>query len=83
MSDIDRDGTNSGLNIKIAKKISKTISIPLIFSGGCGLASHFVEGFKNTDVDAISAGTFFAKKDQNIFQLRSQILNSGINLRQV
>ncbi len=83
LSDIDRDGTNSGLNIKIAKKISKTISIPLIFSGGCGLASHFVEGFKNTDVDAISAGTFFAKKDQNIFQLRSQILNSGINLRQV
>ena len=33
--------------------------------------------------DAISAATFFANKDQNIFQLRSQILNSGIDLRQV
>ncbi|MGB0405490.1 MAG: hypothetical protein ACPGDB_04825, partial [Fusobacterium sp.] len=63
-------------------KLSKLIKIPLIFGGGCGLASHFVDGFKKTNIDAISAATFFANKDQNIFQLRSQILNSGINLRQ-
>ncbi|OUX36086.1 MAG: imidazole glycerol phosphate synthase subunit HisF [Candidatus Pelagibacter sp. TMED273] len=83
LNDIDRDGTSTGLNIKAAKKISELLSIPIIFSGGCGLASHFVEGFKNTNIDAISAGTFFANRDQNVFQLRSQILNSGINLRQV
>ena len=82
VTDIDRDGTNRGLNIDIAKKLSEIIKIPLIFAGGCGLASHFVEGFKKTNIDAISAATFFANKDQNIFQLRSQILNSGINLRQ-
>ena len=83
MNDIERDGTSNGLNIKVAKKISEFLSIPLIFSGGCGLASHFVDGFKKTKIDAISAATFFANKDQNIFQLRSQILNSGIDLRQV
>ena len=83
INDIERDGTGTGLNIDVAKKISEFLSVPLIFSGGCGLASHFVEGFKNTKIDAISAATFFANKDQNIFQLRSQILNSGINLRQV
>lgn len=83
MNDIERDGTSTGLNIEVAKKISEFLSIPLIFSGGCGLASHFVEGFKKTKTDAISAATFFASKDQNIFQLRSQILNSGIDLRQV
>lgn len=82
VTDIDRDGTNKGLNIDIAKKLSEIIKIPLIFAGGCGLASHFVEAFKKTNIDAISAATFFANKDQNIFQLRSQILNSGINLRQ-
>ena len=46
MNDIERDGTSTGLNIEVAKKISEFLSIPLIFSGGCGLASHFVEGFK-------------------------------------
>ena len=82
VTDIERDGSNNGLNIDIAKKLSGFLNIPLIFAGGCGLASHFVEGFKNTNIDAISAATFFANRDQNIFQLRSQILNSGINLRQ-
>ena len=82
VTDIDRDGTNSGLNIEIAKRLAEILNIPLIFAGGCGLASHFVDGFKNTKIDAISAATFFANRDQNIFQLRSQILNSGINLRQ-
>ena len=56
---------------------------PLIFSGGCGLASHFVDGFKNTDIDAISAANFFSNRDQNIFELRAQLLNSGIKLRQI
>ena len=82
VTDIERDGTNNGLNIDIAKKLSGFLNIPLIFAGGCGLASHFVDGFKSANIDAISAGTFFANRDQNIFQLRSQILNSGINLRQ-
>lgn len=81
ITDIDRDGTSSGLNLEVAKKISTLIDIPLILSGGCGLASHFVDGFKKTKIEAISAATFFANKDQNIFQLRSQILNSGIGLR--
>jgi len=82
VTDIDRDGTNKGLNIEVAKKISEFTNIPITFAGGCGLASHFVDGFKNTNISAISAATFFANRDQNIFQLRSQLLNSGINLRQ-
>jgi cyclase len=83
VTDIDKDGTNSGLNIDVAKKISNFLNIPLIFAGGCGLASHFVDGFKKGNVDAISAANFFSKRDQNIFELRAQLLNSGINLRQV
>ena len=83
VTDIERDGTNSGLNIEVSKKISAILNIPLIFAGGCGLASHFVDGFKSGNMDAISAANFFSKRDQNIFELRAQLLNSGINLRQV
>ena len=42
----------------------------------------FIRPIKNTPKKQNNK-TFFANKDQNIFQLRSQILNSGINLRQV
>ena len=69
INDIERDGTGTGLNIDVAKKISEFLSVPLIFSGGCGLASHFVEGFKNTKIDAISAATFLQIRIKIFFNL--------------
>lgn len=81
LSDINRDGCNSGLNIDLANLISKTLKIPVIISGGCGIAKHFVDCFKQTKVQGIAAGNFFSNKDQNIFQTRAQIVNSNIPLR--
>ena len=71
LTDIDKDGTKSGLNIKIAEEITKKIDIPVILSGGCGLAEHFVEGFKKTNIQGICAGTFFSYRDQNFFEARA------------
>ena len=81
LTDINRDGTNKGLNINIVNKLSKISHIPIIISGGCSFASDFISCFKKTRVDAIAAGNFFCFKDQNPLQTRSQILNSGISLR--
>ena len=58
-----------------------SVSIPVITSGGCGLASHFSEGFINGSANAVSAGTYFSFKDQNPMQTRSHIKNSGIPIR--
>ena len=57
------------------------LKIPVIISGGCGVAQHFVDAFKKTKVEGIAAGNFFSFRDQNIHQTRSQILNNGIELR--
>ena len=83
LCDINRDGTSKGLDIKAIKEVTKIINIPVIASGGCGLAEHFVDCFKKTGAQGISAGNFFSNKDQNIFQTRSQIINSGIPLRKI
>ncbi len=81
LCDIDRDGTGQGLNIVIAQQISDELPIPVIISGGCGRAEHFVEGFIEARVDAVAAGTFFALRDQNPLQTRSHIANAGISIR--
>jgi cyclase len=78
---IDRDGTRSGLEIEVTRMVSETASIPVITSGGCGLAAHFIEGFEQGKADAVSAGTFFALRDQSFMQTRSHIKNAGINIR--
>lgn len=81
LTSIDRDGTRGGLDIELTRKVVESVSIPVITSGGCGLASHFVEGFVDGKADAVSAGTYFCFKDENPMQARSQIKNAGIPIR--
>ncbi len=78
---IDLDGTSKGLDNKLTNEVVCNVSIPVITSGGCGLASHFSDGFIDGSADAVSAGTYFSFKDQNPMQTRSHIRNSGIPIR--
>ncbi len=80
ITSIDKDGTQTGLDIDIVAEISRSVKIPVIASGGCGLASHFIDGFK-AGADAVSAGTFFCFKDQSPIQTRSHISTAGIPIR--
>lgn len=81
LTSIDNDGTRSGLALEQIKKVVSLVKVPVIASGGCGLAKHFVDGFLQTNCSAVSAGNFFAHRDQNFIQTRSQIFNAGINIR--
>lgn len=81
LTSIDNDGMRKGLNLEISERISTKLSIPVINSGGCGIAQHFIDGFLIGKADAISSGTFFALQDQSFMQTRSQIKNAGIEIR--
>jgi cyclase len=78
---IDKDGTKAGLDLEITERTSKAISIPVITSGGCGLASHFSDGYLKGKAHAVSAGTYFCFKDQSFMQVRAHINNAGIPIR--
>ena len=81
LSDADRDGAGTGLNCEVARQISAAVPIPVILSGGCGRAEHFVEGFTRGGAEAVAAGTFFCLRDQNPMQARAHIRNAGIPIR--
>jgi cyclase len=78
---IDRDGAGQGLDVDVTAQVASAVSIPVIASGGCGLASHFVEGFQRGGAHAVAAGTFFCFRDQNPMQSRARIRNAGIPIR--
>jgi imidazole glycerol-phosphate synthase subunit HisF len=80
VTSIANDGKRMGLDLYMTQEISKNISIPVITSGGCGVAGHFIEGFK-AGADAVSAGSFFCFQDQNQMQTRAHIRNAGIPIR--
>tara|TARA_B100000674_G_scaffold455641_1_gene429572 strand:+ start:4561 stop:5346 length:786 start_codon:yes stop_codon:yes gene_type:complete len=77
---IDRDGTGQGLDLGITSCLTKALNVPVITSGGCGLAQHFVEGYQ-AGASAVAAGTFFCQRDQNPMQCRSHIRNAGLPIR--
>lgn len=81
LSDADRDGMGTGLNCAVGRAVADAVSIPVILSGGCGLAEHFVDGFRRGGAEAVAAGTFFCFRDQNPMQTRAHIRNAGIPIR--
>jgi len=81
LTSIDLDGTRRGLDVELTRRVAESVSIPVITSGGCGLAAHFVEGFIVGKADAVAAGTYFCFRDENPMQTRAQIRNAGIPIR--
>jgi cyclase len=77
---IERDGTGEGLDLALTAALSESLAVPVIASGGCGLAQHFVEGYQ-AGAAAVAAGTFFCQRDQNPMQCRSHIRNAGLPIR--
>jgi cyclase len=80
LTSIDRDGTHQGLDVDMVREAAAAVNIPVVASGGCGVAVHFVEGFR-AGADAVAAGTYFCFKDQNPMQARAHIRNAGIPIR--
>jgi len=81
LTDVDRDGSGAGINWTICKMIASSVPIPVIISGGCGLAEHFVDGFQKGLAEGVAAGTFFCLRDQNPMQTRAHIHNAGVSIR--
>jgi cyclase len=81
LTSIDADGTRSGLDVELTRRVVVSVSVPVITSGGCGLAAHFVDGYISGKADAVSAGTYFCFKDENTMQVRSHIKNAGVPIR--
>lgn len=78
---IDHDGMRNGLELQVPNSLVQQVNIPVICGGGCGLAKHFSDAFLLANVEAVCAGSFFAHRDQNLIQTRSQIFNAGVEIR--
>ena len=80
LTSIMHDGTGKGLDLDLVSSMKSLLSVPIIASGGCSLAQHFVDGY-HAGASAVAAGTFSCLRDQNPIQTRSHIYNSGIPIR--
>ena len=81
LTNADRDGSGSGIDIDMLRAVTDSVPIPVIASGGCGLAAHVTEALLEGKAEAVAAGTFFCFRDQSPMQARAHIRNAGIPIR--
>ena len=78
---MDHDGTKNGFANKALAKLSETVNIPIIASGGAGTIEHFIEVFKIGNADAALAASIFHYDEIDVFNLKKQLKTQHIAVR--
>ena len=78
---MDHDGTKIGFANKALAKLSETVNIPIIASGGAGTIEHFTEVFKIGNADAALAASIFHYDEIDLFNLKKQLKTQHIAVR--
>ena len=77
---MDNDGTKKGFNLELTKKVSKSITTPVI-AGGIGELSHFIDGVRIGGASGLLAVSVFHYKKFTIKDVKNALLNDGIPVR--
>lgn len=78
---MDNDGTKDGFANQALARLSKSLNIPIIASGGAGTIQHFVDTFKNGQADAALAASVFHFGDIAIKDLKEELKQNNIAVR--
>ena len=78
---MDNDGTKNGFANKALAKLSSTVNIPIIASGGAGTIQHFVDTFTIGKADAALAASVFHFKEIEINTLKKELQQHAIPVR--
>ncbi|URJ28301.1 imidazole glycerol phosphate synthase subunit HisF [Candidatus Blochmannia vicinus] len=78
---MNQDGMKNGYDLDQLKDIRKHCKVPLIASGGAGTYQHFLEAFRDADVDGTLAASVFHKKIIDIHKLKQFLSREGIQIR--
>ena len=81
LTSIDKDGTKDGYDLELTEKISSSVDIPVIASGGAGSPHHFYEVFKYTQASAALAASIFHYGEYSIKDIKRYLKEKGIEVR--
>ena len=59
LNSVDRDGTQSGYDLKLLQQVSSTVSVPVVACGGASGLDDFVAAVEQGGASAVAAGSLF------------------------
>ncbi|MCB5297062.1 imidazole glycerol phosphate synthase subunit HisF [Yersinia intermedia] len=78
---MNQDGVRNGYDLRQLKQMRAICHVPLIASGGAGTPEHFLEAFRDADVDGALAASVFHKQIINIGELKKYLSEQGVEIR--
>jgi len=81
LTSFSSDGTHQGFALGITAAISKTLTIPVIASGGAGKFSHFYDVFTTGEADAALAASVFHYGELSLAEVKNYLHKRGIPMR--
>jgi cyclase len=83
LNSIDADGTKAGYDIEITRRISETVGVPIVASGGAGNLDHMVDVLKEGQADAVLAASIFHFGEYTVSEVKDYLAKADIPVRLV
>ena len=81
LTSMDRDGTKEGYDIELTKKISSSLNIPVIASGGVGNLQHLKDGILDGGASAVLAASIFHFGEYSIQEAKEYLKKENVPVR--
>lgn len=81
LTSFDRDGQRDGFDLPLTSRISESVRIPVIASGGAGTSAHFYDVLTEGKADAALAASVFHFSESSIGAVKSYLRHKGVAVR--
>jgi cyclase len=81
LNSIDADGTKAGFDLAITRRISESVGVPVVASGGAGKLEHMAEVLLEGKADAVLAASIFHFGEYTVGDVKQYLASKGIPVR--
>ncbi len=83
LTSIDRDGARTGYDLALTRAVAESVRVPVIASGGAGVASHLVDAVVHGGADAVLVAGILHDGVTTVRALKRHMLDAGLPVRAV
>lgn len=81
LTSMDYDGTKEGYDIELTRRISESVRIPVIASGGAGRLEHLYDALTEGKADAVLAASIFHFREYSVREAKEFLRKKGVSVR--
>lgn len=83
LNSIDADGMKTGYDIEITRRISESVGVPVVASGGAGKLEHMVDVLLDGKADAVLAASIFHFGEYTVDEVKSFLAEHDVPVRPI